>query len=436
MLGAGSQVSYAPLNVRSFLLRIVALVSVLLSGLQTSCEKETGETDLQRGMKAYEAGNFAGASVWLSIHLRKHPKDAEAYDCRGRAREETGDLDGALADFDCALDLKPEFASGYVHRAIARKKRGDLDGAIADFGTLVELDPKNALAYYDRANLRNDRGDLDGAIADYTLAIQFDPKDAPSYFNRGIAFYLRRDWLRAREDFDAAARQEKPQEYGRLFSCVVGMRLGEIEPARGALRDNLKNRRGGNSGDWFSTLAGFLLGELDEPALLAAAKGGSMARARDQLCEACCFAGMARLSAGQRSEAADCFRRSIGTGRKNLAEYSLAEAELRALNAETAAPAAGEKLAETKTFRGKVFAVTAASIALRDKETGKAATFALSRETKVTLDGRRSAIDRVKPTMDATLILDLHGKPISVEATTKAESSKAAGKSGRKPAAR
>lgn len=417
-------------------LRLAVLLSVLLSGLQTACDKETAQTDFQRAMKAYDAGNFAGASQWLSSHLRKNPKDAVAYDCRGRAREETGDLDGAIADFDCAIGLNPELVRGYVHRGIARKKRGDIAGALADFGAIIELEPENAPTYYNRGTLRNDRGDLDGAITDYTLALQFDPKDALSYFNRGISHYLRRDWPEARQDFDAAARQDKPQEYGRLFSCAMWMRLGEIEIARSELRDNLKNRRGGNPDDWFSTLAGFLLGDLDEAVLLAVAGEGSMAKTRDQFCEAWYFAGMARLSAGQRTEALDCFRRSIGTDRKNFAEYSLAEAELHSLNGETATPLADEKIAKPKTFRGRVSAVTMKMITLRDKETGKPATFAVSRETKVTLNGRSTSIERIKSDMDATLIINPDGTPIAIDATTMTDPRRSAGRSGRKPAAR
>lgn len=448
MLGAGSRAPYVSPNVRSppsannaaisaaTTLRIAAIVFAVLAGLQMSCEKESAQTDLQRGMKAYDKGNFAEACRWLGSHLRRNPADAGAYDCRGRAREETGDLEGALADFDCAIGLNPDLTNALVHRALARKKRGDIDGALADFGAVIEIDPKNALACYDRGNLRSERGDLEGAIADYTLALDLDSKDAPCFFNRGIAFYLRRDWPRAREDFDAAARQDKPQEYGWLFSCAVRMRSGQIESARGELRDNLKKRRGGKRGDWFSKLASFLLGELDEAALLAAAGEGTMAKARDQLCEAWYFAGMAHLSAAQRAEAADCFGRCIGTGRKSFAEHSLAEAELRALDDEAKTSSAGGTIARRETFRGRVAAVTATSLTLRDKETGKSATFAVSREAKVTLDGRRTSIERIRPAMDATLIFGADGRPASIEATTKAEPPSAAGRSGRTPAAR
>ncbi|MEQ1850892.1 MAG: tetratricopeptide repeat protein [Chthoniobacteraceae bacterium] len=394
-------------------LRIAVLLFLLLGGMQTSCEKEHA-SELDRGMAHLKRGEYDMAVWYLNIHLRKNAGHAEAYAHRGTAKNSKGDLEGAIVDFDRALELNPDLRRVYFQRGLARAQHGDPDGAIDDLGSAIEFNPKNTDAYYYRANIRAGQGDLDGAIADYTRALQFDPTGALIYFNRGIAHYLRKDWARARGDFDAAARQQDPQRFGLLYSFVLQSRLGESEAARDGLREARERIESGHSEKWFSTLAGFLLGELDEAALLSAAQDGGLSQARNQLCEAWYFAGMARLFAGQDVEAANCFRRSVGTGRTNYAEHSFSQAELDALEGKAA-----DAVRVSATRRGKIHRVNATSILLRERETGRVSAFEIHPRALVTLDGSVARMDRIQQAMDATVTLDADGRARTIDVVSR-----------------
>jgi lipoprotein NlpI len=296
------------------------------------------------------------------------------------------------------------------------KAKGDAKAALEDFDDAIELGAKDASTHFYRANLRADTGDLDGAIADYTSALQAEPGNALHYFNRGIARYLRKDWKEALKDFDTAARQPQPQPYGWLYAYLLQVRLGK-DGARAGLRAAVAGLAEPRPGEWFLALAGFLLGDIDEAALLAAAGKGSVSTGRDQECEAWYFAGMARLLGGQRAEAADCFRLGIAMGRSHLAEHSFAKAELEALEARPPPVPEPPRPAAPRPLRGRLSAVGKKSISMRDGETGSIRSVAISRDTKVTLNGAPVSAARLKPAMEAEVIVDAKGTARSIIAT-------------------
>ena len=282
-----------------------------------------------RGIAKSDKGDHDGAIADYSHAIELNPKLANAYNNRGIAKSDKGDRDGAIADHSRAIELDPEFATAYTNRGIAKNDKGDHAGAIADYDRAIELDPKFAIAYSNRGNAMRAKGDKDGAIADYSRAIELDPKYPAAYFDRGIAHYLQKNWLKASGDFDAASQQEKPRDYGTLLACVVQTRLGQGEAGRKELRARLDQRRDAKPSDWVSQVGSFLLGTLDEAALIKAADSPDAKKARGQRCEAWYFAGMQRLATSQNNEAANCFRKCIATELKTFTEYQLATAELQ-----------------------------------------------------------------------------------------------------------
>jgi lipoprotein NlpI len=397
---------------KTAIFKCVAVVCLVLGAMQAACKKRSEPSDLERGTAYFQAGIFDQAIVAWSLHLRRNPTDAAVFARRGEARKAVGDIAGALGDFECALNLMPDLVEVHMQRGTLRKMLGDLKGATEDFDSAIELDPTNSHAFYYRANIRTSTGDLDGAIADYTCAMQFEPSGL-NQFNRGIAYYLRKDWEKAKRDFDTAARAKDPQPYGWFYSYVVQVRLGQAEQARSELRAHVQDIRESRSGDWFPALAGFLLGEIDEATLLAAAANG--AKAREQRCEASYFAGMARLFAGQRTEAAECFRQSLATGRTNFAEYAFAKAELEVLEEKSEPP----QPVLPAPLRGRVSAVSKRSFSLRESETGAIRSVAISRDTKVTRNGKRVSFQRIEPAMDVQVLVDANGTARSIDATAR-----------------
>ena len=273
-------------------------------------------------------GELDGAIADFSRALELDPKLVAAWHDRGALRMRKGDLEGAIADLGRVVEIDPRNERNLNDRGMLRKAHGEIEGAIADFSRVIELNPKNESAYLGRGAAKSALNDLDGAIADYSHAIALNSKLERAYFDRGVAYYRQQHWQEASADFDADLRQEKPEEYAALMTCVVRTRMGKGEAARKELSAWLEKRGDEKREGWVSKLASFMLGTLDETALIKLAESANQKEAAGWRCEAWYYAGMQRLAAGQGAAAADCFRKCVATKQQTFTEYTLASGEL------------------------------------------------------------------------------------------------------------
>ena len=250
---------------------------------------------------------------------------------RGIVENANSDFEGAIADYNRAIELDPKYAAAYSNRGNAKQAKGDLDGAIADCNRAIELDPKDPLAHKYRGVAKKAKGDLEGAIADYNRAIELDPKYAAAYFHRGIAKQAKGDLKGAIDDINGAIERNDQDFYPRLFLWLMRSRLGEDDAANKELAAFVDKHWNATPEEWTSKVAGFLLGNVSEGDLFAAAKSSDAKKERGLFCEAWFFAGMKRLLGGDKAAAANYFRKCIATGQTNFVEYQLAQSELKAL---------------------------------------------------------------------------------------------------------
>ena len=166
------------------------------------------------------------------------------------------------------------------------------------------------------------KGDLDGALADYNRAIELNPKDAATYYNRADLFFSIRKWDAALEDYNRFFELSKEdQEYPRLYVWLILARTGQTDAANKELADYLQQR--GNTADWFSAVASYLLGRISDADLLAAAKSSDKKKETGQMCEAWFYIGMKKLIGGDKSGAQDCFNKSLATDQKDYTDTTL-----------------------------------------------------------------------------------------------------------------
>jgi lipoprotein NlpI len=217
--------------------------------------------------------------------------------------------------------------SAYAYSGSVRHVKGDLSGVLAVLDQVLEADPNDTEIRGKRGDLRREHGDLEGARADFDVVVEVFPHYAGAYVNRGLVFALQEKWLQAHEDFDAAVRADAKDVYPAFYRCVAQMRLGKTAEAKKELGDALDKRTEAEADEWPSKIAGFLLGKLDEAALLRAAENKDPKTNGWQQCEAWYFAGVMR----QKAEAAYCFRKCVATELKSFTEYRLARGELTRL---------------------------------------------------------------------------------------------------------
>ncbi len=285
-----------------------------------------------RGNAKGAKGDLDGAIADYNRTLELDPKNVYAYNNRGLAKDDKGDYDGAIADCNRAIELDSKYARAYRNRGVAKAGKGDLDGAIADYNRAIELDSKYADAYNNRASAEQAKGDPNSAIADYNRVIELAPKYADAYNNRGLANVLLRNWADALADYRRFCElSESGQDYPRLFIWLIRARLGETEPASKELSTYLDKRQKATTSDWFSKVAGHLLGKVSEADLFGAAASPDAKKDSGQHCEAWFYAGMKKLFSGDKKTAADYFHKCLATEQKDFTEFQLAQSELKAL---------------------------------------------------------------------------------------------------------
>jgi lipoprotein NlpI len=281
-----------------------------------------------RGLAKLIKGDLNGAMVDFNTAIKLDPKLALAYAGRGEVKLNRGDLDGAAADYNRALELEPKLGDAYAGRGDIRFIRGDLNGAIADYNRALKFNPKLPSTYCGRGNAKAFRGDLRGAIADYNQTLKLNPKFADGYRGRGNANFLARNWTDALRDYRLFCDLSKEkQEYRRLYIWLIRSRLGEREAANKELAAYFKPA----PGSWVSKVAAYLLDSLSEADLFTAAASRDPKTDRGQHCEAWFYVGMKKRLAGDKSSAADCFKKSLATEQRIFTEYQFAKAELKAL---------------------------------------------------------------------------------------------------------
>ena len=193
----------------------------------------------------------------------------------------------------------------------------------------LELDPKFAAAYRRRGIVKQAKSDLDGAIADYNRALELDPKFAIAYADRGISHFSSRHWSEALKDFNHFFDLSKDeQDYPRLFVWMITARLNGADAANKDLTAYLDRRSNAAPSDWFSNVAGHLLGKVTQADLFAAAESPDTTKERGQLCEAWFYSGMEKLLNGDKTAAADHFRYCVATEQKFFVVYLFAQTEL------------------------------------------------------------------------------------------------------------
>ena len=93
----------------------------------------------------------------------------------------------AIADFDKAIKIDPEYAEAYYCRGLAKNYFLDYAGSITDFGKAIEMDPESKKAFENGDIGTNYQlEDYAGAIADFDMAIKINPKHSKAYYSRGL----------------------------------------------------------------------------------------------------------------------------------------------------------------------------------------------------------------------------------------------------------
>src|SRR5262245_38862829 len=96
----------------------------------------------------------------------------------------------AIPYFTRAIQINPRNATAYNYRGKCYGEAAQWDLGIQDIGQAIRLEPYDAKHYYYRMTLKRDKGDLAGALADADKSIDTDPMNAAGHAGRGSVFLL------------------------------------------------------------------------------------------------------------------------------------------------------------------------------------------------------------------------------------------------------
>ena len=198
----------------------------------------------------------------------------------------------------------------------------------------VEKNPQSWLTRYALSACEMRNGEISEAVAQLEQVVRLNPGKSEALYNLATARMVLGDQATALENLVQYCRQFPPDrttDYAEVWICLLRARLGQHGQASAGLSQALAQRWRSEPSDGISLVAGYFLGRINEPSLLAAAASNNPEQDRSRHCEAWYYVGMKRLFSGDRPGAAEAFHHCLATGKSELAEYLFAQAELRAL---------------------------------------------------------------------------------------------------------
>lgn len=208
--------------------------------------------------------------------------------------------------------------------------QGDHKAGLKELDIAIRTAPKLIRAYQLRGRVKLRAGAIKAGVADYKTAAKLNAGDASSYLILGLAYYDTGNWQEAVNAFTRATAFRNTRPYTYLYLFLARCRTGVPANRLRAKKELIGYLEGlSNDEDWFAHLGRFLVGEIDEQALLKRARAGGKDEQREKLCEAMAYIGQKAMIAGDAKKAQACFKKVIETRVGSYMEYSTSDMELR-----------------------------------------------------------------------------------------------------------
>lgn len=162
--------------------------------------------------------------------LAIEPSNPAAFVRSGTAWLFKEELGRALGCLDEAIRLDPKSSTAYLVRSRVWYEKDNQNKALADLDTALKLDPRNIEALQSRVNADEYTGQNDRLIADATKLLELTPEDADVYVVRGNAWEEKKEFAKARADFEAALRVNSSDEKARNKLDALVQRVSTKQP--------------------------------------------------------------------------------------------------------------------------------------------------------------------------------------------------------------
>ncbi len=133
--------------------------------------------EVQAGLKAFDAGNFADARRSFEAATKKYPSDYGAFVNLGQACEKLGDVPAAEAAYKGALAAQPDLEVVAAELSTLYAADGNVDDALSVAKGGLDKHPNSGPLHASLAIALAKKGDRDAAVAEFDRAVQLQPSD-------------------------------------------------------------------------------------------------------------------------------------------------------------------------------------------------------------------------------------------------------------------
>jgi Tfp pilus assembly protein PilF len=184
--------------------------------------------DVQAGVKAFDAGNFADARKSFEAAVKKNPKDDAAYMNLGSTCEKLGEKVAAEMAYKNALSIKPDLEAAASNLSALYIDEGRIDDALAVARASLAKHPGSASLHENLGIALASRSDQDNATKEFSAAVQAAPSDPMMHLT--FAQWLNTWKVRGATPHLDAARTLAKDDYGMLASIGLEYRrAGEFD---------------------------------------------------------------------------------------------------------------------------------------------------------------------------------------------------------------
>lgn len=229
---------------------------------ESSAPEPPPTAEMQAGIKAFDAGNFAEARKAFEAAVKKNPKDYQSYYNLGMSWEKLGDKTAAEVAYKSALAIKPELDSAAADLSALYIDEGRIDDALATAKAGLAKHPGSAALHENLGVALAARGDQDNASKEFAQAVQIASSDPMFHLTfahwlnvwkvRGAAPHLDAALATAKGDYALIASIGHEYRMATEFeSCVKTFDKaiaikdgGEVRTERALCKHGLKDDKG------------------------------------------------------------------------------------------------------------------------------------------------------------------------------------------------
>ena len=184
--------------------------------------------DVQSGVHAFDAGNYADARKSFEAASKKNPNDYDAFYNLGLACEKLNDPPAAESAYKSALTIKPELDTAATALSSLYIDAGRNDEALAVARNGLAKHAGSAALHENMAIALAAKGDQDNATKEFSQALQLTPNDA--MFHLTFAHWLNVWKVRGATPHLDAARDLVKDDYAMTISVGHEYRMaGEFD---------------------------------------------------------------------------------------------------------------------------------------------------------------------------------------------------------------